>query len=488
MRLFTGNFKSLSKRIWFMLFLLFCCINGNCKVSFAKVFYVDPVNGSILNDGSMEHPWSTFQEVFESNKIHTRSYATPYDPNNPILVEKNPNAPVQPGDTILLLSGYHGAFILSKAVNSAPITVKAAPNAQPKFGWLRIQASSNWIFDGLDISLEYLPVYDKKTVFWVESHNYSGPSSYITLKNSTLSSVEDVSKWTSQDWLARAGDGVMLNGAHSLVDHVKIRNVAFGISIYNAPFSSVYSSVIDGFCEDGIRVAGSDYAQVKYNIVKNVYYVDADNHYDLLQAWAIKNDTDDDIVDYGVEIIGNMLILTESEDRSYLYSAQGIGMFDGWFDNFNISNNLIVTNSYHGLSIYGARNSVVINNTIVPVYQTIEPLGKAPLYIFPHKDGTPGYGNIVRNNLVRYISFTNNGIDGGAIADHNIVNFSLENDFVDSKNLNFALKKGSIAVDAGNADLAPSEDIRRLKRDSSPDVGAYEFYEKLSPPAKFATD
>lgn len=34
----------------------------------AALFYVDPQNGSISNDGSSANPWSTLQEVLDSNK------------------------------------------------------------------------------------------------------------------------------------------------------------------------------------------------------------------------------------------------------------------------------------------------------------------------------------------------------------------------------------------------------------------------------------
>src|SRR5690606_38143282 len=48
------------------------------------VFYCDPVNGNIENDGSPESPWSTLQKVFETRR------------------------PFVAGDTICLLDGYHG--------------------------------------------------------------------------------------------------------------------------------------------------------------------------------------------------------------------------------------------------------------------------------------------------------------------------------------------------------------------------------------------
>ena len=36
-----------------------------------NTFYVDPLNGSISNDGSADSPWNTLQEVIEHNLIET---------------------------------------------------------------------------------------------------------------------------------------------------------------------------------------------------------------------------------------------------------------------------------------------------------------------------------------------------------------------------------------------------------------------------------
>src|SRR5665647_3824912 len=94
------------------------------KLTHAADFYVDPVNGSMSNDGSQEHPWSTMQEVWEQNKIRTGTWS-----GYPNIAVKNPDGPVHTGDTIYLLSGYHGKLTMIDAVNDDWITVKAAEGA-----------------------------------------------------------------------------------------------------------------------------------------------------------------------------------------------------------------------------------------------------------------------------------------------------------------------------------------------------------------------
>ena len=38
---------------------------------FSSTFYLDPDEGSMANDGSLTHPWTTVQEVLDSNLIET---------------------------------------------------------------------------------------------------------------------------------------------------------------------------------------------------------------------------------------------------------------------------------------------------------------------------------------------------------------------------------------------------------------------------------
>lgn len=80
---------SISKSIFKILTILTGTILyfGIVSGSFAETYYVNPQTGNINNNGSSTSPWSTLQEVFSSNKINTA---------------------VAPGDTLLLLSGYHG--------------------------------------------------------------------------------------------------------------------------------------------------------------------------------------------------------------------------------------------------------------------------------------------------------------------------------------------------------------------------------------------
>ncbi|MBW2459910.1 MAG: hypothetical protein JRI68_35800, partial [Deltaproteobacteria bacterium] len=79
-----------------------------------------------------------------------------------------------------------------------------------------------------------------------------------------------------------------------------------------------------------------------------------------------------------------------------------------------------------------------------------------------------GTGNVVRNNI------TVNNFAGGE-NNLEIVPEDVYDLFTDWDNLDLSLRPGSAAVDAGEADQAPADDVVGNARDATPDVGAYEY-------------
>ena len=105
-------------------------------------FFVDPLGGDRNNDGSIFSPWRSIQEVFDRGLVESQQWEKlPYK-RGVTLVPKNPGAPVKAGDTILLLSGYHGELLIKNAYNSAPITVAAAEGHTPKLRRIRIRSGA----------------------------------------------------------------------------------------------------------------------------------------------------------------------------------------------------------------------------------------------------------------------------------------------------------------------------------------------------------
>lgn len=446
--------------------ITFFLFSGGSSSASARVFYVDPQKGSMNGDGSKHKPWSTLEDVWKSNKIETQIWLPPY--NGTSLVKKNSDAPVQPGDILQLLSGYHGNLDIIGAVNSKDITIKAAPGAKPEISRISLRSASRWIFDGLRISPSFSNVSNTQPIILIETHNWTGPSSYVTIRNCDLFSVASVDGFTDLDWAKKTTKGIHTSGDHTIIENTKITNVSGGISIYKANNSEVRKTLIFDSGMDGIQVAGSNNVKIEYSTVKNIYSVSKGNHYDMIQAWAIGGEMK------GMEIRGNILIASELKDQPYRAPVQGIGLFDGWFNGFIIENNLVVTDSLHGISLYGARNCRVLNNTLSSGNGYPTP-GNCPIRVYPHKNGTPGENNIIRNNFASFISVDNKGVPGGVVVDHNISDVATGLFFCKPLTFNYNLKPNSRAINRGSSVEAPDIDILNRKRDNRPDIGAYEY-------------
>jgi len=442
-------------RIVFLILILFAL------PCYSSDFYVDPVRGSMSNDGSQVNPWSTMQEVWEQNKIKTKTY---------LGADKNPGAPVHAGDTIYLMTGYHGKLTLNVAYNDSPITIKAFPGQTPTFCQVYLTAVKNWVFDGLSISPSHTSPFVKADIFYI-ANTYFGNSSYVTIKNSNLFSTPDLHLGTKQDWMDKACAALMTQPHSDLfgpsfitVENNNIFNVGSGIT-FTGSDCLVRGNSINYFNRYAVRVAVADRNTIEYNTMKNNVYVDnvTPEHNDIIQAWETAEDTVDDLV-----IRGNIMIAREDTNMPLPTSTVGIGMHDGFFVRMLIENNVLVIDSTNALIINGAIDCTVINNTIVPPTTG----GTASVLIWHHKDGRVGSGNVVRNNFFTGVS-VNDG--GGGVADHNVIVNGVYPDFVDADSYNYQLKGTSSAINTGSSVLAPSIDINKNFRDSTPDIGAYEY-------------
>ena len=113
-----------------------------------KVWWVDPVNGKTPadgGDGSQAHPWNALQGVLFFK--FPQGYARPLLSSVPYyhvvkgkrvyVADQLGSPPVQPGDTIMLMSGDYGDIVIGdyskQVVNPSFITVEAASGQTPMF-------------------------------------------------------------------------------------------------------------------------------------------------------------------------------------------------------------------------------------------------------------------------------------------------------------------------------------------------------------------
>jgi len=380
---------------------------------------------------------------------------------------------VQGGDTISLQSGSYGNLVISGKNKTSFVLIRAYPGATPGFSSIDIHNSSFWKLSGLEIKPRYSSSADG-----TEAVNLDG--NYLTIENCIINYADDFSGWTSTDWVERTGNGIIMDGTNITALNNTITAIDHGISCSSSN-SLVSHNLIANFRGDGIRGLGNDDVY-EYNTVKNSYDVD-ENHDDGFQSWSYGNGGAGTDTVKNVTLRGNTIINFEDPNQPHKGELQGIGLFDGMYENWIVENNLIITNHWHGISFYGAINCKIINNTVVD--NNNEPEPDPWIMVNDHKNGTPSSGVIVRNNIATDYSLT-----GGVTADHN-VEITMNNASTYFVNPNggtgdYHLLVTSPAIDAGSGDNAPNIDKDGVTRPQSVnwDLGAYEYSSTTSVPAE----
>ncbi|HUT88975.1 MAG TPA: right-handed parallel beta-helix repeat-containing protein [Thermoguttaceae bacterium] len=430
-------------------------------------FYVDPVHGDIGNDGSPQKPWRSIQAVFDQGLVESRQWAKlPYR-GGAKLVPKNAGAPVRAGDTMYLRSGYHGALEIRGYYNSDWITIAAEKGHTPKLSRIRIRSGARWKLHGLHVSPELAGSFERGTLIDLDWHGFHGPVHDIVVEKCRAESVQDSSNWTVQDWNALACNGIQVDGRDMTVRDCTFRNVDFGISV-TAVDCMIEGNTVENFAGDGMRGLG-DNTTFQYNTVRNCYDVNR-NHDDGFQSWSRGDDGRVGTGEVkGIVLRGNTIVNYEDPQQPHRGTLQGIGCFDGTFVDWVVENNVVVTDHYHGITLSGARDCRIVNNTVID-RRDGRP-GPPWIRIGSHKNGTPSSGCVVRNNLT-----TSLNVGDGVTADHNLIIKDPQALFVDVAAFDLRLRSDCEAIDAGSPDLAPSHDAAGTPRPQGEgiDVGAYE--------------
>jgi hypothetical protein len=423
-------------------------------------YHVDPTIGSMSNPGTASQPWSTLEAVFTANKTFV------------------------PGDEIVLYSGYHGAPNV-KGNNSDTVSIRPAAGATPKMRNLSVSSASRWDISGLDICPENLAagtVY--KTTALVQ---IADSCSRITVRDCNIRGANSISGWGLSDWDTKVGRAFRTDAQYTVVSNNRISNCQFPLSVQKpAKFSNFIGNTIQNVSHDAI-VALADDCLYEGNVVTDAY-VDNDDHKaagssqhdDFFQSWSLADGvsgTGTGTV-YRVTVRGNKFISRTSSSGTNRCDPHGLGLFDGYFEGWVIENNLVATDHWHGIAVYGAINCKVVNNTVAqnPFSSANDAENMKPwIKIEKHKTRTtPATGNLVRNNITAYGIST---VSGSSTVDSNLTTTSYTTHFKNYAGLDFSLNATSSAKDAGNAAEAPTIDITGATRSAPIDLGAYEYGE-----------
>jgi hypothetical protein len=433
---------------------VFCLFMLVCNTSLATTYYSDPTTGSMSNPGTSGSPWAGLEDLFNTSPTFS------------------------PGDIIICLGGNHG-FPKINGVNTDYVTIQAASGQTPictRIYFGSSSVASYWKIIGLSIITENTAPNPIRLIDILNSS-----SDHISIQDCTISSNLNTSSWTQNDWRTKACTGIWARGTNHVIQGNTIKNVAIGL-IVDSPGSICNANNIQYFTIDGIRGNGSD-CQYNENLITDniVVYTYAENHYDGFQAFT--NTSIDNVL-----FRKNIIIACTDTTRAFRGSMQGMGCFDGFYNNWTIENNLIVTDHWHGITLLGATNCRIVNNTVVDIYdvtpiiswdsQSQSSYGPAWIKIAAHKNGSVSTGNSVLNNICDDMQ-NSSGI--GTVSNNSVLGNSSNHSthFVDALNYDFHLISTSTAINAGTSNFAPTTDIEGNARPSGGayDRGAYEFQE-----------
>jgi parallel beta-helix repeat protein len=413
------------------------------------IYYSDPVNGSMANDGSQAHPWGSLSAIVAAGKLPPATGAT-----------------VAAGDQIILLSGDHGSLSLNNAANSDFISIQAAPGQTPILGGITIYGGSHWAFSGLTIQ----NLNNGGYVFGVR---YTGDNFIFT--DGTILSQPDVSNWTQADWRQKALYSAVNGQGNCLaITNNAIRNVAFAVGVGGSNVL-VRGNTIDHFGDDGIDFAQGtgtgtiSNIEISRNIITNNLNIGDNNHNDGIQGWVLNGTTGSNVL-----IDSNLVIAQTDPALPWASTMQGISEFDGAWDGIQITNNVVIATAYHGIALYGAHNSTIINNTVFGNFVAANgDVNETWIGVF-NNGGSPPVNVVVRNNISSILSLVGTGVT----ADHNVLTTNPQTNFVQFNRATFQYDlhpaPGSVELGYGSSQLAPAYDITGAQRVPPITAGAYQ--------------
>jgi len=397
----------------------------------------------------------------------------------------------RPGDTISLMTGDYGDLNIAGANPNSFITITAAPGQNPRFSKILIKGS-HWRLVGLTVSgFSNYGVYPNGST----AHKplvTVGDSDNIVLERNIVHSQAGQYNW--QPEIPHVGSPTAVSqgifatqsSCLSIVDN-QISNVWGGVETggdqtgNHGKYILVSGNMIDNYAADGVDHYGS-HVRIENNRITNGHNF-CDNkcvHNDGIQGWNFNNRPgllNTDVVINNNEIVGQTVPnLPLPAD-----ALQGITIFNGNWGGVRIFNNVVIVNAWHGITVYGARNVSITNNTVAPQ----NPARNTWITYGPAKDAPPAAPGsvIIRNNVARNINTgKNDPAQVGAILDHNLAVASaggFSDIFVkfDPDHFEFDLhpSRRSNARGEGSSENAPTVDIEGRSRKAAMDIGAYAY-------------
>jgi len=217
----------------------------------------------------------------------------------------------------------------------------------------------------------------------------------------------DYLTWHTLEQWQGLGRGIDNGAKGGFVRNCRVIGNSSGISAGSGQV--VENCEVRGFAADAYRGFGN--VILRNNFCCHPVNNKSGNHDDMFQSFNLAVDPPM----YDMTLEGNTF-MTWMPDEKFpieLQSlCQGIGMFDGFWNRLTIRNNLIMTDHWHGISVYGARDSVIEDNVVLNILGDKIVNSKRPwMMVTSHKNGTPSERVTVRNNKALNYSMSDKTVD-----------------------------------------------------------------------------
>ncbi|MGH7023403.1 MAG: hypothetical protein ACREEB_07400 [Caulobacteraceae bacterium] len=323
----------------------------------------------------MAMPWiaapAKAAEVYPGCAAPPASYHHAWLANPSTLASVLPKA--NGGDVIYLTDGDYGRVHLN-GINSAFVTLVAAKGQTPMFSALTIRGS-HWAVRGITVVGLSPPGLFGKWRAHLPLVRIDGGDNFI-LDNNTIASRLGDYPWAEESPgnpdQAAVSDGILANQSAcvSIVGN-HLSNVFNGMRLAgdqagdHGRFYLVTGNTIDDFAGDGIDHSISD-ALIAHNTITNAHDICHGHciHMDGIQGWNYNDRLG--ILNHDVVIDGNRIVVQARPSLIFPADAlQGITIFDGYWKDVKVINNIVLTDVWHGITIAGVDGLLIANNTVL---------------------------------------------------------------------------------------------------------------------------
>ena len=290
---------------------------------------------------------------------------------------------------VVLSDGLHRPIDIRGIAKSGPVTVRSENAKNARVPWMKVKARC------INITFKALSVWSDTPSGEALLCKVEPSCSKIHFDGLDLRGAPDAAKymaWTRAKWLANRIGGIQNRAKDGNIVNCVATATSFAFSVENGRLERC---LVRGFSGDAYR--GVKSAQFIGNYCRDSFKIDR-NHDDMFQSFNLTGKPFN-----GMNIEDNVFVSWTGRLRHPLQGSrtQGIGMFDGFYDNLVIRNNLVVTDHFHGITVAGCTNALFEGNIVLNVLGSAMKRSTHPwLKVGPHKDGRPSRNVIVKNNIV----------------------------------------------------------------------------------------